>query len=101
VPDVVVRQMLASAVQIVVHCSRLGDGSRKLTAISEVTGVEDGQVEMQDVFVLDRTGASPGGRVQGAFRATGIRPAVLHRLHAYGVRLPESVFAERHELKGA
>jgi pilus assembly protein CpaF len=99
VPDVVIRQMLASAIQIVVHCARLADGSRKITAISEVSGVEDEQLRMQDVFVLERSGVSARGRVMGRFTATGARPHCLDRLKAYGVHLPASVFTEQHELR--
>jgi pilus assembly protein CpaF len=99
VPDHVIRQMLASAIQLVVHCSRLGDGSRKVTCISEVAGVEAAHVEMQDLFVLERTGIGPRGEVLGRFAATGSRPHCLDRLRAYGIHLPSSVFAEQQELR--
>jgi pilus assembly protein CpaF len=99
VPDVVIRQMLASAIQLVVHCARLGDGTRKLTAISEVAGVEDDQVTMREIFRLERTGVDRSGRVLGRFAATGVQPVFLDRLKAYGVRLPANVFAESQELK--
>ena len=99
VPDVVIRQMLASAVQIVIHVARLSDGTRKLTGISEVTGVTDGSVDMQEIFVLERTGLSPRGRVAGRFKATGVKPHVMDRLKSYGVHLPNSIFSEEHELK--
>ena len=100
VPDHVIRQMLASAIQIVIHCARLGDGTRKVTAISEVSGVAGDQVEMQDVFLLHRSGVGPRGQVLGAFAATGARPHCLDRLKAYGIRVPQSIFSERRELKG-
>src|SRR3984957_16043603 len=99
VPDVVIRYMLASAIQIVIHCARLSDGSRKITAISEVTGVEDGQVQMRDIFVLERTGMGRHGRTQGRFAATGVQPFFLERLKAHGVRLAASTFTEAQELK--
>src|SRR5579864_5657663 len=99
VPDHVIRQMLASAIQIVIHCARLTDGSRKMTAISEVVGVGDGHVQMQDIFVLERTGIGPRGRVLGKFAATGVRPQFMDRLKAYGLHLPDSVFRETQELK--
>jgi pilus assembly protein CpaF len=99
VPDAVIRQMLASAIQIVIHCARLGDGSRKMTSISEVVGVEDDQVKMREIFTLERTGVDRHGRIQGRFAATGAEPNCLDRLKAYGVRLPAGVFAESHELK--
>jgi pilus assembly protein CpaF len=100
VPDVVIRQMLASAIQLVVHCARLGDGTRKLTAISEVAGVEDDQVTMRNIFQLERSGVDTRGRVQGRFAATGAQPFFMDRLKAYGVRLPANVFSESQELKG-
>ena len=99
VPDVVIRQMLASAIQLVVHCARLGDGTRKLTAISEVCGVEDDQVTMRNIFALERIGTDRQGRVLGRFAATGAQPAFLDRLKAYGVRLPANIFSETQELK--
>jgi pilus assembly protein CpaF len=99
VPDHVIRQMLASAIQLVIHCARLTDGSRKLTGISEVLGVEDGHVQMHDIFVLERTGVGPRGRVLGKFAATGVRPQFMDRLKAYGLHLPDSVFRETQELK--
>src|SRR5712692_1577196 len=77
VPDRVIRQMLTSAIQIVIHCARMSDGTRKLTSISEVMGVEEEHVEMQDIFVLERTGLDARGRVAGRFAATGLRPHCL------------------------
>jgi pilus assembly protein CpaF len=99
VPDRVIRQMLASAIQIVVHCSRLNDGTRKLTSISEVMGVEGEHVEMQDIFRLERTGIGRSGRVLGKFAATGVKPLSLDRLRSYGVHLPSSIFSETQEIK--
>ena len=99
VPDHVVRQMLASAIQIVVHCARLSDGTRKFSSISEVAGIIDDQVDMQDVFTLERTGIGPRGNITGRFKATGVRPKVLERLKSYGVHLPNSIFTEVQELK--
>jgi pilus assembly protein CpaF len=95
----VIRQMLASAIQIVVHCARLSDGTRKFTGISEVAGVIDEQVDMQDIFVLERTGIGPRGNITGSFKATGARPRVLERLKSYGVHLPNSIFSEVQEIK--
>ena len=99
VPDHVIRQMLASAIQIVVHSARLSDGTRKFTNISEVAGVVGDQVDMQDIFVLERTGIGPRGNVTGKFKATGARPRALERLKSYGVHLPNSIFTEVQEIK--
>ena len=99
IPDRVIRQMLASAVQIVIQVNRLTDGSRKILSISEVMGIEDDQVVMQDLWVFDRTGVSKSGKALGSFRATGARPANAGRMKAYGVQLPPSIFNEVHEVK--
>jgi pilus assembly protein CpaF len=99
VPDHVIRQMLASAIQIVVHCARMSDGTRKFTGISEVAGIVDDQVDMQDIFTLERTGIGTRGNILGRFKATGVRPHALERLKSYGVHLPNSIFTEVQELK--
>ena len=99
VPDKVIRQQLASAINIVVHCSRLSDGTRKVTGIGEVVGIDGDQVDMQDLFIFDRTGISSRGKVLGSFRATGAQPVCLERLKAYGIHLSKSIFAEAHEVR--
>src|SRR5579862_5420101 len=99
VPDRVIRQQLASAINIVVQMSRLSDGTRKVMTIGEVTGVENDQVLMQDIFSYDRTGVSPRGRVLGMFRGCGAKPICLERLKAYGVTLSPAIFNEAHEVK--
>jgi len=99
VPDKVIRQQLASAINVVVHCARLSDGSRRVTGIAEVVGVEHDLVEMQDIFEFERTGVSPRGTVVGRFRATGERPLCSERLKAYGIHLSASIFEEEHEVK--
>ena len=100
VPDKVIRQQLASAINIVLQCSRLSDGSRKVVGISEVLGVEGDQVQMQDIFEFQREGVSErSGKVLGKFRATGNRPISLERMRGFGVRLPDSVFTGEQEVK--
>src|SRR6516162_2177102 len=99
VPDKVIRQQLASAINVVVHCARLADGSRKVTGIAEVIGVENDLVEMQDIFQFDRTGISQRGKVLGKFRGAGVKPHCLERLKGYGVHLSSGIFSEVHEVK--
>ena len=99
VPDKVIRQMLASAIQIVVHTARLSDGTRKLTSISEVAGIDGDHVEMEEIFTLERTGIGERGKVLGRFRAIGYKPQCLDRLRSYGVHLPGGIFSEVQELK--
>jgi pilus assembly protein CpaF len=99
VPDKVIRQQLASAINIVVHCARMSDGTRKVTGIAEVVGVENDLVEMQDIFEFERTGISPRGKVLGRFRGCGTRPVCLDRLKSYGIHLSSAIFNEEHEVK--
>ena len=99
VPDKVIRQQLVSAINVVVHCARMSDGSRKVTGIAEVVGVEHDQVEMQDIFEFERTGISPRGKVVGRFRGCGARPVCLDRMKAYGIHLSNAIFHEEHEVK--
>jgi pilus assembly protein CpaF len=99
IPDRVIRQMLTSAVHIVVHCTRLNDGTRKVTGIAEVAGVDNDQVIMEDVFTFERTGVSARGRALGKFKASGYKPLCLDRLKAYGIHLSQSIFHEEVEIK--
>jgi pilus assembly protein CpaF len=99
VPDKVIRQQLASAIHVVVHCARMSDGSRKITGIAEVVGVESDLVEMQDVYEFHRSGISPRGKVLGSFRGAGHKPVAFDRMKAYGIHLSPSIFSEVHEVK--
>ena len=98
-PDKVIRQQLASAVNIVVHTTRLTDGARRVTGIAEVVGANHDHVEMEDIFEFERTGVSPRGRVVGKFHATGVKPSCLDRLRAFGIHLSPSIFQEEHEVR--
>ena len=91
-PERAVRQQIASAVNLIIQVTRLSDGTRKVTAITEVTGMEGDVVSAQDIFVFDRTGLRRDGKVCGRFRATGIRPRCTERLLAFGVQLPADMF---------
>jgi pilus assembly protein CpaF len=99
IPDRVIRQMLASAVNIVVQCARLNDGTRKIVSISEVLGVEGDKLEMQEIFAFERTGVSARGQVLGRFAASGARPMCMERLKSYGIHLSQSIFHEVREVK--
>jgi pilus assembly protein CpaF len=87
-----VRQQIASALDIVVQVSRLSDGSRKVMSISELTGMEENIISMQDIFTFQKRGIGPAGKVVGAFRPTRIRPRFLDRLQIAGISLPQSAF---------
>jgi len=92
IPDRAIRQQVASAIELVVQIARLSDGTRKVTAISEITGMEREIITMQDIFVFEKIGVDEDGRVRGRFRATGIRPKCSERFAASGVQLPAQMF---------
>ena len=94
IPTRVILQQLASAIKLVVQVSRLQDGSRKIMSIAEVIGAHEDHVEIQELFVFERTGVTTDGKVQGTFRSTGARPKVMDRLRVSGIVLPDSVFQE-------
>jgi pilus assembly protein CpaF len=87
-----IRQQIASAVDVFIQVSRMSDGTRRITHITECVGMEGEQVTTQDVFNFIRTGLSEDGRVLGRFQPTGVRPRFYERLAASGIRLPASVF---------
>ena len=92
IPEKAIRQQIASAVNLIVQISRLSDGTRKVTGVAELTGMEGEVITMQDIFVFERTGMAPDGRVRGRFKATGIRPKCSDRLASSGVHLPMDMF---------
>ncbi len=94
IPTRVILQQLTSAIKLVVQVSRLQDGTRKIMSVSEVLGVRDEKVHLQEIFMFDRTGVTDAGKVQGRFRATGIMPKILDRLRVGGIQLPLNIFEE-------
>ncbi|HUD99629.1 MAG TPA: CpaF family protein [Bryobacteraceae bacterium] len=93
-----IRQQVASAVDLFVQVSRFSDGSRKVTHITEVTGMEGELVTLQDLFLFDKQGMSETGKVRGCFRATGLRPKFYERLASCGLVLPVSIFESFQEV---
>jgi pilus assembly protein CpaF len=91
-PLKVIREQIASAIDVIVQQSRMKDGSRKVTAITEVAGMEGDTVVMTDIFKFDQTTVTPDGKVIGELRPTGIRPLFTTRLEAAGFRLGPEVF---------
>jgi pilus assembly protein CpaF len=94
-PLKVVRQQISSAIDLIVQQARLKDGSRKVTAITEVVGMEGDTVVMTDVFKFEQTGIGPGGKILGELRPTGIRPNFSPRLEAAGFKLSGDIFMPR------
>jgi pilus assembly protein CpaF len=91
-PEKTVRQQITSAISIVVQIARLSDGTRKVMSISEITGMEENMISMQEIFTFQRKGIGPKGNVVGTFQPTGIRPKFLERLKLAGIQLPSALF---------
>jgi pilus assembly protein CpaF len=87
-----VRQQIASAVDLFVQTSRFSDGARRITHITEVIGMEQDVITLQDIFLFEKTGITEAGKVKGRFRATGIRPKFYERLKQSGIVLPTQMF---------
>jgi pilus assembly protein CpaF len=92
IPERAMRQQIAAAIQLVVQQTRLSDGTRKVTSVSEITGMESDIITMQEIFVFEKSGISQEGKVLGRFRATGVRPKICERLKASGINLPTEMF---------
>ena len=91
-PERSVRQQMAAAITIVVQATRMSDGTRKITNISEITGMEENVISMQENFTFEKKGIGPDGRVIGQYKPTRIRPQFLERLRVSGMILPPSLF---------
>ena len=96
IPDSAIRRQIASAIDVVVQVSRLSDGTRKVIALSEITGMEGDIVSMQDIFVFRKKGIRDNGEVSGEFVPTGIRPKFAEKLQVSGIHLPISMFDFQH-----
>ena len=91
-PSKAIREQIASAVDIIIHESRLSDGSRKVVAITEVTGLEGSQIVMQDIFAFNQTGVGENGKVLGEFKPTGAVPTWLDELSGRGITVDTRIF---------
>jgi pilus assembly protein CpaF len=87
-----IQQQITSAVDLFVHAARFSDGSRRVTHVTECLGIEAGSIVTQDIFLFERKGLLPDGRVTGRFRATGIRPRFQETLRTAGFELPDSLY---------
>ncbi len=94
-PTKALRHYLSSALDVIIHLTRLSDGTRKMTSLQELTGMEGDVITLQEIFLFEQTGVSEQGKVQGKFHATGIRPKFSERLQAKGLALPTDLFDPR------
>jgi pilus assembly protein CpaF len=93
-PSRAIREQIASAVDIIIHESRLSDGSRKVTSITEVTGLEGSQIVMQEIFAFRQTGVDENGKIIGAMKPTGSVPTWIDQLKSRGIELDMGMFSE-------
>jgi len=91
-PDKAIREQIASAIELIVHVSRLSDGTRRILSVSELTGMEGSVVTMQEIFRFVQTGVDSAGKVTGHFEATGIAPKCVDRIRLAGVEVPNTLF---------
>lgn len=92
-PEKAMRFMISSALDMIIQVARLSDGTRKITAITEVVGMEGDVITLQDIFIFERKGIDQNGKVVGQFKATGIRPKFADRLEVAGIKVPEEIFS--------
>ena len=92
IPEKSVRQQIASAITIIVQATRMSDGTRKVTSVAEITGMEENVISMQEIFNFTKKGIGPDGKVIGVFQPTHIRPRFLERLRVSGIVLPPILF---------
>jgi pilus assembly protein CpaF len=92
-PIRVIREQIGSAVQLVIHQSRLRDGSRKITHVTEIAGMEGEKLVLQELFRFREDGVGPDGKIKGSLYATGLRAHVMPKLEAVGIRLPVEMFS--------
>ena len=97
-PEQALRQQIAAAVAIVVQVARMSDGTRRVTHVTEITGMTGDVVAMQDIFVFEKLGIDAGGRVLGRFQATGVAPKFAEKLKTCGVILPPNTFSHSFEV---
>jgi len=98
IPERAVRHQIASAVHAVIQIARLSDGTRKVIHISEITGMDNESISMQEIFVFERTGIDESGKVRGVFKATGLKPQFADRLATSGARLRPALFESKTEV---
>jgi pilus assembly protein CpaF len=97
-PEKALRQQIASAIALIIQISRLSDGTRRITYVTEITGMTGDVVAMQDIFIFEKLGIDVNGRVFGRFRATGVSPKFAERLKKAGIVLPPNIFEHSFEV---
>jgi len=97
-PEKAIRQQMASAINIVIQVARMSDGTRHITHVTEITGMNEDIVSMQDIFLFEKRGVGLTGKVLGRFFATGVVPKFAERFKASGLQLPPNFFEHSVEI---
>jgi pilus assembly protein CpaF len=92
IPERAVRHQISSAIHAVVQIGRMSDGTRKVVSVTEIAGMQEDTIALQDIFVFERKGVDESGKVRGAFRGMGVRPHFADRLAIAGCRLRPALF---------
>jgi pilus assembly protein CpaF len=92
IPSMSVRRYISSALHVIIHVSRLTDGSRKITSFQEVTGMEGDTITLQEIFHFEQTGVDKQGVARGKFKALGVRPRFVEKFKAMGIPIPYDLF---------
>ena len=100
-PKSAVRNQIAAAIDLVIQKARMRDGSRRVTSVQEIVGMEGETISMQEIFTLERRGLDAEGRVLADLVPTGIRPRFIEKLEAEGIALPENIFRSQAAARGA
>ena len=100
-PSKAIRDQISSAIHVIVQQARLSDGSRKITAISEVTGMEGPTITLQDIFIFKQSGLDENRKVQGRYVSTGFVPRFVQKLEALGIELPKGIFSSPSDVSRA
>jgi len=93
IPEKGIRELISSAINVVIQITRYADGTRKISSISEIVGMEAETITMQEIFRFEKAGVGNDGTILGTYRPTGIRPKFMDRLLRSGVRLPAELFS--------
>ena len=93
IPEKAIRELISSAINVVIQVSRFSDGTRKTSSISEIVGMEKDTITMQEIFYFERTGVGKDGEILGSYRPTGIRPKFMDRILKSGIHLPTELFS--------
>jgi len=92
IPERAIRELISSAINVIVQISRYSDGTRRVSSISEIVGMEQGTISMQEVFQFEKQGIDSEGKTLGVFKPTGIRPRYLAHMQASGVQISPEIF---------